>query len=246
MKRSQAKARTIELLDSIRKMIKSKGITQAKLARDLGVSVPTVKRWLAGEGVDVETLFRLLDYLGLGADGIGHLMASDAGKSFTLTEEQERFFAANPYYLAFLDHLLLQRATPQAIQAKSGINTRSLRSYLRKLEELGLIEVHAGDRIKLLVEGEPVWRRGGPMATAFRDSAMREYLAAYMPRVPLYVFYLDDPTMAVVRQKFADIAEHCRLAEKFARARRAKSKKAMLFMTCEYFEPSFLTRIEDI
>ena len=43
---------------------RSLGVTQTKMAHDLNVSIPTVKRWYSGKGLTIASIEKVSEYLG--------------------------------------------------------------------------------------------------------------------------------------------------------------------------------------
>jgi plasmid maintenance system antidote protein VapI len=55
----------IDLESLIREEIDRQGLTQYRIAKDLGIAQTGVLKFLAGGGLRVDTAVRLLDYLGM-------------------------------------------------------------------------------------------------------------------------------------------------------------------------------------
>ena len=53
---------TRELMAAIKRVLKSRGVSQQQFADDFDVSLATAKRWLSGQGVAVEMLLQIVDY----------------------------------------------------------------------------------------------------------------------------------------------------------------------------------------
>lgn len=168
------------LMNALARVARAQGLTQADLARRLGVSLPTLKRWLRGEGIDLASLEALLNELGLSLAEAAALVPGDASRGFDYTVEQEAFFARHPYFLAYFDRLLAGNS-PAQIRRRSQISERATSRYLRKLAELGLIERLEGGRVRLLPRGEPRWRKGGPLSQRFRGEALQSFLKGSPP-----------------------------------------------------------------
>ena len=100
----------IKLMTVVKRQAKAKGYSQPILAKKLNVSLPTLKRWLAGKTVRLDNLKQLSDVLGLSFVELA--AATDEGSSrrhYTL--EQEAEFAKKPEFLAFFDFLLRGQRT---------------------------------------------------------------------------------------------------------------------------------------
>lgn len=171
MKLSSAKT----VMDLLKTRAKFLGVTQQQIAKKFSVSLPTVKRWFAAKGVSIETLTELMEMLDLGWDDIAIEFDVAAGPEFVFTFAQEKLFAANPSAHVFFD-LLLDGSTPYQIEKKFRLQKSSTRKYLRALENVGLIDVLPGDKIKIKVKGEAKWMTNGPLAQRFRESAIQDFM----------------------------------------------------------------------
>lgn len=164
----------------LRKVAKARGWTYAKLAERLGVSEQTVKRLFNGGDAPVSRLAQVCEALGTSFVEIVKLVDEPPDRFYHLTLAQEAFFAENPAYFAFFT-LLRERVTVDAIAERYGLTPDSVYKYLRALDRLGLIELHPGNKVKLLVEGGLRLLRGGPImkrqgAAMFKD--IHEFFAS--------------------------------------------------------------------
>lgn len=154
------------------------GLTQADLARELSVSLITVKRWYAGKGLRISNLEALSNLMGLKLSEIFALTDSYSAKTFSYTLAQEEALAAEPKLLALFD-LLIGGVTLNQIKKRYNIDEKSLTSLLLKLDKLRLIELHANNKIKLVKAGEPLWNESGPLSKKFRSQMIHEFLGSH-------------------------------------------------------------------
>ena len=161
-------------MSGLKGMTRAKGLTQASLAKDMGVSLPTIKRWFSGKGVTLENLFSLLDLIGVSFQDLIEFIPPEL-KGFQYSSQQEEFFTRNPMYLAYFDRLLAGDR-PQDVARQMRLTAKSTSRYLSGLEKIGLIEVHPENKIRMKVEGEPQWSKDGPLATKFRASVATEFI----------------------------------------------------------------------
>lgn len=217
------------LMKALAATIRARGLTQAELARRLGVSVPTVKRWLRGEGLDLDGLERLLAEAGLTLSELAALLPAREARSFGYTLEQERFFADHPRFLAYFD-LLLAGEAPASIARKHGLSERSTARYLRQLEKLGLIERLPRDRVRLTVEGEPKWMPRGPLATRFRQEAIGAFLSEAGERVRFGMHRLTSADARKARTMLDELAAFLRAAEGRGKLQRDASSEQWGFL----------------
>lgn len=170
-----------KLSQQLRASLKELNLTHEQFARRLGVSLPTARRWLKGEGISLSDWGRVLETLGLDLEEFVRKAGVPSKRQFTYTEAQEAALANTPGLLAYLDLLLAGKTAGQIAKAHS-LKAADSTYYLAKLEKLELIEWLPGDRVKVLVEGEPRWNPGGPLAKKFREQILRDFLATYSTR----------------------------------------------------------------
>jgi DNA-binding Xre family transcriptional regulator/DNA-binding MarR family transcriptional regulator len=137
---------------TLKKKLKARKVSYAELAARLGMSEANVKRIFSEESCSVARLAQICDAIDL---SLGELMRSAENvepESFTFTREVESFFADNLDYFVFFRQLENENSL-RLIQEKNDLSPKEINRYLRKLEELGLIERHPGDRVKLRFKG---------------------------------------------------------------------------------------------
>ncbi|TAG81656.1 MAG: XRE family transcriptional regulator [Burkholderiales bacterium] len=166
---------THSLLDALKKQLKSRGLRYSDLADRLSLSVPTVKRSLNDGNISVE---RLLAFCEIANIEFGALLIAanrEKPRPTSLTLQQERALAKDTKLLSFLN-LLLNDWEVDEIVKNFEVDTRACERMLLQLDRLGVIELGASLRFKLLVERSIRWRSGGPIAAALGVRALNEYL----------------------------------------------------------------------
>lgn len=239
---------TKDLMAAMKARCKTLGITQEQLATKLGVSLPTIKRWLAGTGVGLESLFQLLKILDITLDEITWLLPQVKAKTFTYTPEQEAFFSDNPEFLSYFDQLI-QRKSPSQIERSFNISSRSTRKYLKSLEAIGLIEVHPHDKVKLCVKGEPVWRESGRLALALREKAINEFIRTSGGKREDFTLFLHNYSpgdFAELKQEINDLRQKAQSFNRRSLILDGQSKPYGLMIGLAPFKWSLLNNVIDI
>ncbi len=165
--------------DLVKAELKRQGLTQQEFAQLMKTSVPTLKRWLRGEGVLLRDWIKMLECLGLGLSDALLRLDGSAQKSFTYTLKQEQLLSTEAGLLAFFDQLLKGRS-PKQIARQHTLTEASVVFYLSKLERVGLVEWLPGNRVKLLVSGEPSWISAGPLAQKFRRQIIDGFVEGHI------------------------------------------------------------------
>lgn len=199
--------------NGLRSYAKARGLSQTELAKMADVSLPTMKRWLAGNGLSLENLGLLLKILGVSLEELAAQISTEQSREVELTREQEECLAKDLSLLAYLD-LLLKGAKPQKIAREFHLSDRRSASLLRTLEKQGLLERHEGGAIKLLIRGQLRWRLDGPLAKTLKRKILDDFLSdarIYQVRLGVHQINADDykrlEGMLIEVQNFARMAE---------------------------------------
>lgn len=190
---SQIKA----VVDTLKRVLKARGLTYADVARALGISEASVKR-LFSAGMEAMTLARLEAVCVLVGMTLGELLhETEMAKTQIahLTPEQEVEVVAD------LRLLLV------AICARNGWRFQDIvREYvisepecvrlLVRLDRLGLLELQPGNRIRLRVAKDFRWLPGGPIERFFERSVQREFLEGDFDSDPALRLYVSGPLSA--------------------------------------------------
>lgn len=153
----------IQLKRAVRQIMKNRGMTYGDLATHLGVSYATVKRIMTTEELSLSRLLDICDWLGVSIRDVATYASEHPEEppgEFTI--EQDLFLAADPRYYLFLAELV-DGLTPARIQKKYNLTAKSLDKYLRKLEQLDLLKVAAGGKVRPTSRHMPSWRKNGEM-----------------------------------------------------------------------------------
>ncbi len=234
-----------QAMQLIKARAKSQGLTQEVLAKRLGVSLPTIKRWYGGGTITLESLGLLVNQMGLTLTEVFSSIENASTPTFQYTDEQERFFSSNPDYLAYFDNLL-RGYSPDHIQRKFKLPERECVSYLSKLDKMKLIEWLPKNKVRLLVTGEPVWKTGGALVTKLRKDIFESFLESES-KVHSHFFlhdYLPEDKDELTR-KLQELIEFSKRANSRAKFKIDKSKPMGLYVSLQSFRweiDSYLAR----
>lgn len=166
-----------QLMTLIKQKARTIQLSQVQIASQLGVSLPTVKRWWAGQGVSVTVLNMLSGLLGTSMSQL-FLEFESGVAEYSYSLEQEQMLANNPRVLALFD-LLVSGESIASIRRTYKLNEAELWALLLKLDRFGLIELHAGNKVKLKRKGEPTWLPDGPLTTMYRKKMIEAFLGQH-------------------------------------------------------------------
>jgi len=220
--------------------------TQPQLAQELGVSLATTKRWLQGKGIALDDLSRLLTLMG---SSLREFAASIEAPSqqFAYTLVQEEALAKEPGLLAYFDFLLNGR-NPQQIKKIFALTSKANFHYLFNLDKIGLIKLLPGEGAKLLVSGEPKWRKHGPLSQKFRQTAVQEFISQGIgdgKAMRFGIYYLEKAAELELTKRIEELYSLAKELESRTRARSNIADLVPLGMLCAFksFEWSLLRKI---
>jgi DNA-binding Xre family transcriptional regulator len=167
---------TKRLVESLKQILRSKGLTYAALAPSLGISEASVKRAFSQCNFTLERLEQICQVAQIQlADLIGLSQTDEEKYHFRLSDEQEQLFVDNPRYLLFYEYLM-ERKSVGYIQKKYDLSSSQTSHYLRTLEEHGLIIRLQGSRVKLVNDGVIRPKKDGPLAKMIQSRFQDDFL----------------------------------------------------------------------
>lgn len=164
---------TQQVQSSLKALLKKRGYTYEFLAKELGVSLPTVKRTLSAPDMTFGRLTKICSTLGIQLHEFLEVSQTLDTDLNSFTPEQEKFFCANPSYLHYLLALHNTQKTPTDLEKVCSLTKRSTYKYLAKLSELGLIRVHPEDKVRVMVTGLIGWDENGPLGKIFSSKIIK-------------------------------------------------------------------------
>lgn len=231
--------------DVLKSRARQLGLTQVKVSKLLGVSHPTAKRWMRGESISVSQLLRLLEVLDLSFTELGALLPDSEKRNFVYTTAQEDLFIRHPSCLAYFNQLL-ESKTPKQIERQAKISARTTRRILSLLEKVDLIEVHPDDRIKLRVQGEPVWKPEGKLSKMLKTRAIQDFLMEKPKHVELRLIRLRKDDKSELERRLESLGEFLRAADRRSALSGQMGEPFAVLTAAGPFEWSVLTRIADL
>lgn len=163
------------LVAALKRHLKAREITYPGLARGLGLSLPTIKRMFSGRALTLQRLDAVCEFLGIDlADLTAQARTSDS-LPHRLDRAQEKALAEDPQLLALLQYLL-NEWTVEHILERLEIAPAECVQRLARLDRLGIIELHPGNRVRLLVARTIDWQPDGPVRERYGGDVIRELM----------------------------------------------------------------------
>lgn len=168
---------TREIVETLKRLLKARGMTYADLARGLRVSTPTIKRTFSQRSFTLERLEQVLRLLELDFQELARLSRGRGGGPAELSLEQESALAKDPRLFTVF-WLLCNDWHFDRIVAEFRVGAAQITTYFARLERLQLIDWRPGNRARLRVPKRYVWRSGGPLRKAYGLRVVTEFMRA--------------------------------------------------------------------
>jgi transcriptional regulator with XRE-family HTH domain len=165
---------TERVLDALKRQLRARGMTYARLAAALGVSLPTVKRMFSGRDVTLSRLEAACEAAGIELADLVAATRTDS-RPDRLTPAQETALAAEPRLLSLFNYLLNQWSV-ETILRELAIDEPECVRLLAHLDRLKLIELHPGNRVRLRVAHAIVWDPNGAVRRRHAARAAQEFM----------------------------------------------------------------------
>jgi len=155
------------LIDTIKQLLRARGMRYRDIAAAIGVTERTVKRWFVGKGLTLQVVEDLCNVLGMTIIELCEVAKDDLdSRPQRLSREQERsLFADLQLALVFL--LISRGWSPQEVQRECRMPEALLVGHLVRLEKLKLVELLPGNKVRVLFGRNIRWGANGEAGRAF-------------------------------------------------------------------------------
>ncbi len=164
-----------QLLATLKRQLKSQGMTYRDVARTLKLSEPSVKRLFASGRITVERMVQICNLLGFTLAELSQEAVAGQMRVSTLTERQEREVVANPRLL-LVAVCALNHWTLDEIVQHYRLSTAECIKLLLHLDKLRIIDLLPGNRIRINVARDFDWLPSGPIRQYFQNKGLGDFL----------------------------------------------------------------------
>ena len=210
--------RTANLLETLKKYLKAKGMTYKQLAAEMKLSEASVKRMFSKQRFSLSRLEEICRILDIDFYDLV-LMDKQRNQRTThmLTIEQEKNLLKDDKLWIFLYFLLNGWSVSLIIEEYKYSESEAVR-MLGKLERLGLLEVHPYNRVRLLIPTNVFWQNNGPLWQAthqmFIDDFMDSSFDLPNERLVFSPGQFSEASLKIIRKKIENLVkEYNQLAE---------------------------------
>lgn len=152
--------------------LRARRMTYADLAEIMCVSEPTIKRIFAARDCKLSRIIEICEALDLSLSDVTDNAARQRAEAITLPMGTEVSLAADPPLFYFLI-LLRDLRAPDYIAGLMDLSPDQLHAMGMALERLGLAEVDAGNKIRLVSHAPIRFRPNGPLLPLLREINLR-------------------------------------------------------------------------
>ena len=208
---------TDQLLDALKRVLKSRRVTYSELALRIGLSEASVKRLFSQQTFTLARLQQVLKALDMDFFELAKLARGAGDAPQEMSEEQEQALASEPNLMGVF-YLLFNDWQPAQILARYELTEAELTRWLAKLDRLQLIDLMPGNRVKLKVSRHLRLKPSGAIRAKHGQRTMTDFLAVEFDRHGghfLFEFRDISPASFAVMQRKIDrlAAEFNELAE---------------------------------
>lgn len=236
-----------QLIATLKKQLKSQGMTYRDVARALRLSEPSVKRLFASGRFTVERLVQICNLLGFTLAELSREAIAAQARLSTLSEKQERELVSDPKLL-LVAVCALNHWTLDEIVKYYRFSVPECIKYLLRLDKARIIDLLPGNRIRLNIARDFDWLPAGPIQKFFASKGLNDFLK--------HDFSGEDEAMAFVHGMFTDQAlaqlhdELQKLRQKFAELHEAslaaplsKRRGSGLLLAMRGWEPADFVKL---
>lgn len=166
----------ITLVDTLKHLLKGRGVTYGELAARIEMSEASVKRMFSQKNFTLQRLDQILDAAGIGFD---ELNAAQGGPKLVaqLTLAQEKEIIGDPQLLVVAVSAMNHIGFDDIVRTYS-LSEAQVTACLLRLDKIGFLELLPNNRVKLLIARTFSWIANGPIQSYFRSEAAADYLNA--------------------------------------------------------------------
>jgi transcriptional regulator with XRE-family HTH domain len=197
------------IVDTLKGIVRKRGLTYAELAERIGLSEASVKRLFSQRTFTLARLAQVCEVLDIDIADVARLARGREGEATEMTLEQETAFAADTRLLAVF-YLVVNGWTQDEIVARYRITPAQCTGYLARLDRLGLIDLLPGNRVRLKLPADARLRPDGPIRRRHGRRVIEDFLAPEFALVGGYFAFefreLSRASFDILRRKLERLA----------------------------------------
>lgn len=201
------------LIDVLKHELKSRGLTYARVARQLGLSEASVKRMFSRKNFTLKRIDQICRAAHTEFSDLARTLNRQETLISQLTFEQEKEIVANGK-LFLVAVCALNHASFEQIVNTYDVSSAECIKLLMRLDRLKFIELQPNNRIKLLVSRTFSWLPDGPIQRFFNEQAHNEFFRSRFDRSEEFMLVVNG--MLSKSSSAAIVARLKRIAREFS------------------------------
>lgn len=169
------------LIEVLKRELKARGMTYARVARELGMSEASVKRMFSQKNFTLKRLDAVCRVAHIEFSELTRTLNQEDTQISQLTHEQEKEIVTNKK-LFLVAVCALNHVTFEQLVNVYDIPKVECIQLLMRLDRLKFIELQPNNRIRLLVSRSFSWLPDGPIQRFFNQQAHNEYFRSRFDR----------------------------------------------------------------
>jgi DNA-binding Xre family transcriptional regulator len=167
---------TQQWIDTLKRCLRTRGLTYRDVAAGLELSEASVKRLFSYKTCSLSRLEQICRMMDMSFSDLARLNDRQySERQTTLSLEQEQALAADAILLSYF-YLLLNGWTGERIAKRFALEEHRQIRLLASLDRLGLIELQPENRVRLLTARRIQWRRDGPVRRLYEREVKLAFL----------------------------------------------------------------------
>lgn len=201
------------LIDVLKRELKARGITYARVARELDMSEASIKRMFSRKDFTLKRLDAICRAAHIEFSELARTLSREETQISQLTYEQEKEIVANKK-LFLVAVCALNHVTFEQIVKAFEISRTECIQLLARLDRLKFLELQPNNRIRLLVSRTFSWLPDGPIQRFFNEQAHNEYFRSRFDRPEEFMLVVNGMLSKV--SSAAMVARLKRIAKEFS------------------------------
>jgi hypothetical protein len=204
-----------DMMNAFKKLMKTRKLGYARLGASLKIPESTLKKWFTAKDGSWERIAKIAGALGISMTDLIKSVENTRVTTLTVPAKVQAWFQADAVGFKVYWMLVYERTHPDEIKSRLRLTSPQLKSYLLKLDRLGLIDFTEKEQ-PLLPALRPVrWSPEGMFVkTQFRDWSLGVLKAALQSPERNFILQHFQLSDASSKELCEDIKK---LEEKFAR-----------------------------
>ena len=173
------------LVEVLKRELRSRGITYARVARELGLSEASVKRMFSRREFTLKRLDQVCELTQSDFSDLARILNREETLISQLTHQQEKEIASS-LKLFMVAVCILNHVSPEEIVEIYDISQAECVQMLVKLDRIGFIRLLPNNRIRLLIARDFLWLPDGPIQRFFKQHGLGEFAQSRFDRPEEY------------------------------------------------------------